>query len=124
MKPVVGIVAPGAMGGATARRLHDNGVEVLTSLDGRTPASVQRAKAAGMSAVSQSELARAGIFLSIVPPGAAISLAQQMAAVFTASATKPVYVDCNAINPETAQRVCNIVERAGVAYVDAGIIGG
>jgi len=112
------------MGSAVARRLHETGLEVLTALDGRSAGSVQRANAAGMTAVARAELVRANIFLSIVPPGAAISLAEEIAAEFAPSAHKPLYVDCNAINPETAQRVANIVEQNGMDYADAGIIGG
>ena len=34
-----------------------------------------------------------------------------------------VYVDCKAIAPGTAARVKAIIERAGAAFIDAGIIG-
>ena len=119
MKPVAAIIAAGAMGSAVARRLHESGLEVLTALDGRSAGSVQRANGAGMTTVERAELARADIFLSIVPPGAAISLAEEIAAEFVASADKPLYVDCNAINPETAQRVANIVEQNGMRIASA-----
>src|SRR5207237_10506658 len=112
------------MGSAVARRLHESGREVLTALDGRSAGTVQRANAAGMTTVERAELARADIFLSIVPPGAAISLAEEIAAEFAASTDKPLYVDCNAINPETARGVANIVEQNGMRYADVGVIGG
>lgn len=35
-----------------------------------------------------------------------------------------MYVDCNAIAPETARRVGDAIVAAGVRFVDAGIIGG
>jgi 3-hydroxyisobutyrate dehydrogenase-like beta-hydroxyacid dehydrogenase len=121
---IIATIAPGAMGSAVARRLHENGLQVLTSLNGRSAESVKRAQAAGMTDVPRAELARADIFLSIVPPGAAISLAEETARDFAGSAHKPLYVDCNAINPQTAQRVAAIVEHGGIRYADAGIIGG
>lgn len=124
MTPQVAIIAPGAMGSAVARRLHDNGVRVITSLEGRTPESASRALNAGMADVARSELAQADILLSIVPPGSAVSLAEGLAAEFAGASRKPVYVDCNAINPQTAARVAQIVQTAGMNYVDAGIIGG
>jgi hypothetical protein len=37
---------------------------------------------------------------------------------------KPVYVDCNAVSPQTAERIAAIVEPTGAAFVDGGIIGG
>ncbi len=124
MTPSVAIIAPGAMGSAVARRLHDNRVRVLTSLQGRTPESASRALSAGMSDVARSELVQADILLSIVPPGSAVTLAEELAAVFARAARTPLYVDCNAINPQTAARVADIVRAAGMDYVDAGIIGG
>lgn len=124
MTPVVAIVAPGAMGSAVARRLVDNGARVITSLAGRSAESTARAKAAGMVDVARSEIAQADIFLSIVPPGSAVSLAEDLAAAFAAAPRKPLYVDCNAINPQTTARIAQIIGRAGMDYVDAGIIGG
>jgi 3-hydroxyisobutyrate dehydrogenase-like beta-hydroxyacid dehydrogenase len=124
MTPVVAVIAPGAMGSAVARRLCDNGVRVVTVLEGRSAESVKRAREAGMAPVGRSELAQAGIFLSIVPPGEAIRLAVKISSALTGSPVRPLYVDCNAINPETAARVADIVRNAGIDYVDAGIIGG
>ena len=48
MTPVVAVIAPGMMGAAVGKRLVDNGLKVLTSLQGRSPETAARAKAAGM----------------------------------------------------------------------------
>ena len=69
-------------------------------------------------------LVGADFFLSILPPGEAEALARQMAPALTALAKKPVYVDCNAISPQTAERVAAIVAPTGAKFVDGGIIGG
>src|SRR5690606_1422334 len=45
------VVAMGQMGAAMAGRLVENGAEVVTSLGGRSAASVERAKAAGVKAI-------------------------------------------------------------------------
>jgi L-threonate 2-dehydrogenase len=66
----------------------------------------------------------ADFFLSILPPGEAESLARQLSPALTALAKKPVYVDCNAISPQTAERVAAIVAPTGARFVDGGIIGG
>jgi 3-hydroxyisobutyrate dehydrogenase-like beta-hydroxyacid dehydrogenase len=124
MKPVVGIIAQGQMGSAVGRRLTDHGLTVLTSLDGRSFASIKRAQSAGMRAVSPDTLAHADIILSIVPPGEAEALAQALAPHLRESARKPFYADCNAVNPETVKRIANVVEATGCPFVDAGIIGG
>ena len=123
MTPVVAVIAPGAMGGAVGKRLVDNGVTVLTSLDGRSEETRARAKASGMSAAKDDDIARADFILSILPPGDALSLAQRFVPALTASNAKPVYVDCNAINPATVERVAKVIAPTGSPFVDAGIIG-
>ena len=75
MTPVVAVIAPGAMGGAVGKRLIDNGVTVLTSLEGRSEETRARAKAAGMTAAKDDDIARADFILSILPPGNALRLA-------------------------------------------------
>ncbi len=77
-----------------------------------------------MTAVELFELARANLFLSIVPPGVAVAVAEEIGRVFAAQSRKPLYIDCNAINPETAARVATTVRNGGMDYVDGGIIGG
>jgi len=79
MSPVVAVIAPGAMGAAVGKRLVENGVTVLTSLDGRSDETRARAKAAGMVAAKNDEIARADFILSILPPGDALSLAAVIA---------------------------------------------
>jgi 3-hydroxyisobutyrate dehydrogenase-like beta-hydroxyacid dehydrogenase len=124
MKPRVAIIAPGAMGSAIARRLDANGLQVLTSITGRSAASVARAHECGMHHRQDEELAHADIFLSIVPPAEAIGLARRFAPLFKEHGRTPVYVDCNAINPQNTQQVARIVLESGAAFVDGGIIGG
>jgi putative dehydrogenase len=124
MKPVVAIVAQGAMGSGVAARLVEHGLEVTTSLAGRSEASAQRACAAGMRPVSEEEVVAADFFLSIVPPGDALSLAEKLAPIIKRGNHKPVYVDCNAVNPKTAVHIADVIAESGAPFVDAGIIGG
>ena len=123
MTPVVAVIAPGMMGAAVGQRLVDNGLKVLTSLSGRGPETVERAKAAGMVAVSDEEIAGTDFILSILPPGDALALAQRFAPALTASNAKPVFVDCNAINPKTVAKVAAAIAPTECPFVDAGIIG-
>src|SRR6478609_2046091 len=105
MTPVVAVIAPGMMGAAVGGRLTAHGLKVLTSLTGRSAETVQRAKAAGIVAAADEEIAAADFILSILPPGDAVSLAQRFVPTLTSSNAKPVYVDCNAISPPTLERV-------------------
>jgi 3-hydroxyisobutyrate dehydrogenase-like beta-hydroxyacid dehydrogenase len=120
---VVAVIAPGAMGAAVGKRLADNGLKVLTSLNGRSGDTVARAKAAGMTAATDKEIAGSDFILSILPPGDALALAERFVPALQASNAKPVYVDCNAINPKTVDRVAAAIAPSGCAFVDAGIIG-
>ncbi len=123
MTPVVAVIAPGAMGSAVGKRLVDRGVKVLTALSGRSGATAKRAGDAGMIEASDAEIAAADFVLSILPPGDPMQLAQRFAPALLASNAKPVYVDCNAINPTTVERVAAVIGPTGSAFVDAGIIG-
>jgi putative dehydrogenase len=123
MNPVVAVVAPGMMGAAVGGRLAAHGLKVLTSLTGRSDETVQRAKAAGLSAASDEEIAASDFILSILPPGDAVALAKRFAPALTASNAKPVFVDCNAISPLTAEKVAAVLGPTGSPFVDAGIIG-
>jgi L-threonate 2-dehydrogenase len=123
MTPVVAVIAPGAMGAAVGKRLADNGLKVLTSLKDRSAETQARAKAAGMADASDEEIAASDFVLSILPPGDALALAQGFAPVLTTSNSKPVYVDCNAINPKTVEKVAAAIAPTGCPFADVGIIG-
>lgn len=124
MTSTVAIIAQGSMGAATAARLTENGMRLLTSLQGRSEASARRAKAAGMIDASEAEIAAADIVLSIVPPGEALPLAQRLAPALTAANKKPVYADCNAVSPDTVREIAAVIAATGAPFADAGIIGG
>jgi 3-hydroxyisobutyrate dehydrogenase-like beta-hydroxyacid dehydrogenase len=123
MKPIVAIPSAGEMGAALAARLTEHGVTVLTSLEGRSEANLKRAQAAGMTAASDAQLLDADILLSIVPPAHAVAFAGRMAPALAAATRRPLYVDCNAISPETVLQVAAVVERSGGSFADASIIG-
>jgi L-threonate 2-dehydrogenase len=123
MTPVVTVIAPGMMGAGVGKRLADNGVKVLTSLKGRSEETAARAKASGMAAASDEEIAASDFILSILPPGDAVALAERFAPTLKASNAKPVYVDCNAINPVTVDKVAAVIAPTDCPFVDSGIIG-
>ena len=123
MNPVVAVIAPGMMGAAVGKRLVDNGLKVLTSLKERSADTVARAKAAGMADAGDKEIAATDFILSILPPGDAVALAERFAPALTASNSKPVFVDCNAVSPPTVERIAAAIAPTGSPFVDAGIIG-
>jgi 3-hydroxyisobutyrate dehydrogenase-like beta-hydroxyacid dehydrogenase len=121
----IGVIAMGEMGSATARRLRERGATVVTSLAGRSAASAARAEKAGAIPVATDDefVAQADFILSIVPPGDAVALAERLAPAIKRVGRKTVYVDCNAVSPQTAERIGAVLDGSGCIYVDAGIIG-
>lgn len=123
MSKTIAILAPGAMGSAVARRLSEHGARVVTSLKGRSEATLKRAADAGMIGAEDDVIADADIILSIVPPGEAVALAERLAASIAKRAKKPIVVDCNAVNVDTVKQIEEIIGSARAPFVDGGIIG-
>jgi putative dehydrogenase len=125
MADVIPVIAAGEMGAGIGRRLSERGARVLTSLKGRGAGSAARAKQANMVAVEDDNelVAGADIILSVVPPGQAVALAERLKPALIAAAKKPIYIDCNAVAPKTAERIGAVLAGTGCRYVDGGIVG-
>ena len=100
----IAVVATGDMGHAVGRALVQNGYRVVTSLLGRSQRSCNLAINAGIEDLGSLEaVAReADLFFSILPPLVATSLAKDMLSAMLSAGRALIYVDCNAIAPETA----------------------
>jgi 3-hydroxyisobutyrate dehydrogenase-like beta-hydroxyacid dehydrogenase len=121
----VGLLSSGDMGHSVGRVLVHEGMPVYTCLAGRSPRSAQLAQKAGIltSETIEDLVQRVDLFLSIVPPARATSVAQTIADAVKATSTSLIYLDCNAISPETTKEVGQIVESAGAQFIDGGIVG-
>ena len=126
MGVTIAVIAMGEMGSGVAARLVERGAKVRTNLSGRTEASAERARAAGVEIAPDDEALVAGcdFVLSIVPPARAGELAERLLPSIKAANDRAVYVDCNAIAPQTVTAIAEPFRAAGVAFVDAGIVGG
>ena len=121
----IAVVAPGDMGHAVGAVLKSNGLRVVTPLAGRSARTRALAAAVGIEDLG-AEVAvvrAADALLAILVPAQAGALAARIAAALHGAGTDLLYVDCNAIAPQTAREVGRIVEEAGARFVDAGIIG-
>ena len=118
----IGIVHPGEMGSWVATALRSGGHDVSWVSAGRSAASRERAHVAGLvDRGTLDDLADAvDAIVSVCPPAAASATAS---AVVDAGFTG-LYVDANAVAPETARRIQARVEQAGASMVDGGIVGG
>jgi len=118
-KNVIGVLHPGEMGAAVGACLAQRGLTVLWASAGRSPATADRAAAAGMRDVgTASEMSsQADVILSVCPPHAALEVARSVAGF------QGIYVDANAVAPATTREVAEMVAAGGGRYVDGGIIG-
>jgi 3-hydroxyisobutyrate dehydrogenase-like beta-hydroxyacid dehydrogenase len=121
----IAIVSPGDMGSGIGKVLVQDGYQVLTCLEGRSPLTKESARKSGFQDTPNiaTLLSQADCLISIVPPESALSVAQDIAGQIQSAKSGLIYVDCNAIAPQTALKVAEIIEGAGVRFVDGGIIG-
>ena len=118
---VIGLLHPGEMGSAVGATLAAGGARVLWVSEGRGERTRQRAEEIGLEDAGTLErlARRAEVIVSVAPPHAAVDVARAVAALrFTG-----LFVDANAVSPETAREIGRIVERGGARFVDGGIIG-
>ena len=121
----VGIYSPGDMGQAVGKLLAERGLRVIAGLDGRSERTRHLAQEAGIEDVGAltALVQEADLLLSILVPDQAVNAAQAVAQAVTATPRDLLYVDCNAIAPQTVQIVDRIITAAGARFVDASIIG-
>jgi 3-hydroxyisobutyrate dehydrogenase-like beta-hydroxyacid dehydrogenase len=124
MSTTIALFGAGAMGSAIGRRLAETGANVITFLEGRSSATLERARAAGLQAVPLSAFAEADIILSIVPPAEVLGIADRIAPVLRESGKKPPFVDLNAISPKTMEKLAANLALTGAKVLDGSIIGG
>jgi 3-hydroxyisobutyrate dehydrogenase-like beta-hydroxyacid dehydrogenase len=103
------------MGAAVGGVLSGRGETVLWASAGRSAATAERARAAGLEDAGHVEevCRRCEILLSICPPHAALDVGRE------ASGFTGIYLDANAIAPDTAREVAAVQPR----LVDGGIVG-
>ncbi len=115
------LLHPGEMGSAIGARLRDRGYGVLWAGTGRSDATRERARKAGLTdcGTIADGARRAAILISVCPPQGAIAVAEQVAGSgFTGD-----YIDANAISPASSAQVGQFITSAGGKFTDGGIIG-
>lgn len=116
----IGILHPGEMGSSIGGALVAAGHRVLWVSKGRSQASANRARVEGFeSCQTLAELVvLADVVLAVCPPHAAVELSQ----LVMAEGFGGIYVDANAVAPDTIERIASEVT-TGTDFVDGGIIG-
>ncbi len=118
-------MSPGDMGSGVGGALKQNGLRVMTALNGRSDTSKKRAAEESFEDVgSLDELVKkCDLILSILVPSEALSFAQEVAEAIVRTRSEVAVADCNAVSPATAMKIGEIITLAGGKYIDAGIIG-
>ncbi|MBX3651536.1 MAG: NAD(P)-dependent oxidoreductase [Burkholderiales bacterium] len=121
----IGIVSPGDMGQAVAQTLRESGLGVHTALEGRSARTRALALEAGIHDCGsmRSLVESCDMLLSVLNPAAAVDNARAVAAAMRETGRRPVFVDCNAVAPQTVRDIDSIIRSAGGECLDAGIIG-
>lgn len=121
----IAILMPGDMGHAVGHVLREHGHDVVSCLGGRSERTCKLAMTAGIRDTGSlaAVVNQVDVILSILPPASALNQAKAIAAAMTETGSVPVYVDCNAVSPQTVHEVGKTITAAGAAFIDAGIIG-
>jgi 3-hydroxyisobutyrate dehydrogenase-like beta-hydroxyacid dehydrogenase len=118
----VGILHPGDMGAFIGAMARQNGHTVYWASEGRSPATRVRAERAGLrdARTLPALCAASSVIVSVCPPHAAEVVANDVAAY----GFQGMYVDANAIAPQRSAGLAEVLEEAGIDYVDGALIGG
>ena len=121
----IGIISPGDMGQGIALSLKSSGHAVHTALDGRSERTRALAHEAGLNDCgSMTKLIETcEVVLSILNPAAAVDNARAVAAAMQTCGRSRLFVDCNAVAPQTMTEIATIITGVGGDCIDAGIIG-
>jgi 3-hydroxyisobutyrate dehydrogenase-like beta-hydroxyacid dehydrogenase len=121
----IGFMTPGDMGQGVALQLKNKGFEVLTALEKRSDRSRKMAAEIGLADVGSIArlVAQSDLVMSVMNPGAALEFAREAAAAIGGQTHKPVFIDCNAIAPDTMREIAELMKGAGARCLDGGIIG-
>jgi 3-hydroxyisobutyrate dehydrogenase-like beta-hydroxyacid dehydrogenase len=121
----VGILYPGELGSALGALLLDRGIDIVTTVQGRSDRSVASARAAGLTVLASitDVMTASDMVVSSVPPAVAVSTARHIASRLPVLGRPRVFVDINSISPMTMSAVAAAFEGSGIAVVDASLHG-
>ena len=121
----VGVVSPGDMGQAIAKRIKESGLAVHTALEGRSERTKALAKEAGLNDCGSMEklVATCDLVISVIDPGQSLVVAREVASAMKKTGRKIAFADMNAVSPQTARDADKLIRDAGGMYIDGGIIG-
>ena len=119
----VGLVSPGAMGGAIGHVLRSGGARVVATVAGRSERTQRLAEGLVLLPTLDDVIRESAILLSVVPPGAALEVAREIAAGADRTGSRPLVADLNAVSPTTVAAAAEGLLASGIHLVDGSISG-
>jgi len=118
----IGILHPGEMGISIAASATNNGHQVYWSSAGRSHKTRARAEKYNLREINSlsSFCQTCEVIISVCPPHAA----KEVAISVRESGFRGLYLDANAVSPQRAIKIGQMLEVNGIQFVDGGIIGG
>ena len=118
----IGILHPGEMGISVAAAAINSGHAVYWTSQGRSDKTRLRAEKHNLMEIETlPELCQTSeVIFSVCPPHAAEGVAKSV----IETGFKGLYLDANAISPQRAIRIGEMMEENGIHFIDGGIIGG
>jgi 3-hydroxyisobutyrate dehydrogenase-like beta-hydroxyacid dehydrogenase len=118
----IGILHPGEMGISIAASAINNGHQVYWMSASRSDQTRARAEKYDLTEIDSLEqfCRTCELIISICPPYAAEKVAESV----LEAGFKGFYLDANAISPQRAIKIGQILEASNIQFVDGGIIGG
>ncbi|MBC8353576.1 MAG: NAD(P)-dependent oxidoreductase [Planctomycetes bacterium] len=122
----VGVLYCGDLGAALARTLTEAGIRVVTTCEGRTRQTQERAEAAEIEILPTLDavVSTADVVVSLVLPNAAEQVARQYADRQHLCPRESLFIDANSVDLQTISAIQTILEKANIRFVDAAIHGG
>jgi 3-hydroxyisobutyrate dehydrogenase-like beta-hydroxyacid dehydrogenase len=121
----VGILYCGEMGSAFGKLLRKGGLRVVTTCQGRSRATQEQARAAGIEILPGLDdvVAQSHFVFSLVLPSAAVAVAQQYISCQQMRPRDSVFVEANSIGLETMEQIERLMAEQNIPLVDAAIHG-
>lgn len=122
---VIGILYPGEMGAALAEIFQANGLDVITTLDGRSSRSKKNCERSGISTCEcLTDVVRsADIVFSTVTPISAVAVAKKVKQEAVRLDRSLIYVDANSVSPQAVRRIADEFQGSDIQLLDVAIHG-
>jgi 3-hydroxyisobutyrate dehydrogenase-like beta-hydroxyacid dehydrogenase len=121
----IGILYCGELGSAFGKLLHKSGLRVVTTCQGRSQATVDRARSSEIEILpTLNDLAaQSHVVFSFVLPSAAVEVAQQYALCHSIRPINSIFVEGNSVGLETLEQIERVMGEHEIPLVDAAVNG-